>query len=109
MSCRRSFIELYTGLSGFVPITRWLPVYPYRKNLAADVIASICDAVVATPESITYANIAGLPGVSGELRVAFAYFVLEWHSLILCCAYVLLFAASSCACTWIDTLHVRHI
>ena len=45
---------------------RWLPHYNFYSNFASDLIASMCDAAVAAPESITYANIAGLPGVAGE-------------------------------------------
>ena len=59
----------WSRAAGYIPMLRWLPHYPWHRNLGADVIASLCDAAVAAPESVTYANIAGLPGVSGEAHI----------------------------------------
>jgi sulfate permease, SulP family len=53
-----------------VPITDWLPQYP-RANLRGDVIAGIALAGLIVPESMGYAEIAGLPPQAGLYATAF--------------------------------------
>jgi SulP family sulfate permease len=52
------------------PITEWLPTYP-RVDLRGDVIAGIALAGLLIPESMGYAEIAGLPPQAGMYATAF--------------------------------------
>jgi len=52
------------------PITEWLPNYP-RVGLRGDVIAGIALAGLLIPESMGYAEIAGLPPQAGMYATAF--------------------------------------
>ena len=47
------------------PVLRWLPTYDFYAHIAADCTAAIAEAVVAVPEAISYASIAGVPAVNG--------------------------------------------
>ncbi len=54
----------------FVPITEWLPQYP-RNYLRGDIIAGVALAGLLIPESMGYAEIAGLPPQAGLYATAF--------------------------------------
>ncbi|MGA9566379.1 MAG: SulP family inorganic anion transporter [Candidatus Korobacteraceae bacterium] len=54
----------------FLPITEWLPQYP-RNYLRGDIIAGIALAGLLIPESMGYAEIAGLPPQAGLYATAF--------------------------------------
>ncbi len=57
-----------------LPITDWLPQYP-RAYLRGDVIAGIALAGLLVPESMGYAEIAGLPPQAGLYATAFGLLV----------------------------------
>jgi SulP family sulfate permease len=50
-------------LTKLFPFLRWFP--PTRENLRADFIAGITIAMILVPQSMAYANLAGLPVVYG--------------------------------------------
>jgi sulfate transporter 4 len=52
-------------LETLLPIAGWLPKYEWRKNLGYDLMAGLAVGVMAVPQSFSYANLAGLPGVFG--------------------------------------------
>lgn len=56
--------------SKLIPIIDWLPRYP-RVNLRGDVIAGVALAGLLVPESMGYAEIAGLPPQAGLYATAF--------------------------------------
>jgi sulfate permease, SulP family len=63
-------------LTHAIPLVRWLPKYNIRSQLPGDIIASICLALLAAPEAIAYAIIAGLPpahGLYSAFVAPFAY------------------------------------
>ena len=49
------------GLSGHVPIVRWIGGYDWGKWLVVDLIAAVSVAALLIPESMGYAGVAGLP------------------------------------------------
>ena len=50
-------------LAKLFPFLRWFP--PSVSDLRADVIAGITIAMILVPQSMAYANLAGLPVVYG--------------------------------------------
>ncbi len=50
-----------SGIRRYVPILSWLPGYRQRGTFSADVVAGISVAALLIPESMGYAEIAGLP------------------------------------------------
>jgi MFS superfamily sulfate permease-like transporter len=44
---------------------RWLPKYQWRRDFASDCVAASAEVIIATPEAIAYASIAGLRGQNG--------------------------------------------
>lgn len=52
------------GLSRFLPILRWARHYP-RPFLRGDLIAGLTVAVMLIPQGMAYANLAGMPPVTG--------------------------------------------
>lgn len=52
------------GVGRFVPITHWLHHYP-RPALRGDVVAGLTVAVMLVPQGMAYANLAGMPPVTG--------------------------------------------
>jgi SulP family sulfate permease len=54
-----SFPALRT-LKRFLPFMAWLP-YVNRRTLRADALAGITVALVVIPQSLAYAQLAGLP------------------------------------------------
>ena len=52
-----------TGLQNFLPFLRWFPMT--RETLRADMISGITVALVLVPQSMAYAQLAGLPVVYG--------------------------------------------
>lgn len=52
-------------LNVFVPICEWLPKYDWKKYLLNDLLAGLAVGAMAVPQSFSYANLAGLPGVFG--------------------------------------------
>lgn len=53
-----------TRLGRLVPMTHWLRHYP-RPALRGDVIAGLTVAVMLVPQGMAYANLAGMPPVTG--------------------------------------------
>ena len=51
------------ALQGFLPFLRWFPLS--REGLRADVLAGITVALILIPQSMAYAQLAGLPVVYG--------------------------------------------
>lgn len=49
-----------TGLGRYLPFTRWLLHYN-RANLPSDLVAGIVTAIMLIPQSMAYAQLAGLP------------------------------------------------
>ena len=49
-----------TGLSRYMPFTRWLLHYR-RSDLPSDLVAGIVTAIMLIPQSMAYAQLAGLP------------------------------------------------
>jgi len=64
---------LYKKAKGIFPIITWLPEYLKNERkwemLQADVIAGITVGVMAIPQSMSYADIAGLPYVFGMYAI----------------------------------------
>ena len=58
------------GIARFVPMLRWLPRYGRVGNLRTDVIAGISVAALLIPESLGYAEIAGVPPEIGLYAAA---------------------------------------
>src|SRR5574341_229676 len=52
-----------TGLARFVPFLRWFP--PRPGALKADMVAGITVALVLIPQSMAYAQLAGMPAYYG--------------------------------------------
>ncbi|KAK9834603.1 hypothetical protein WJX74_005548 [Apatococcus lobatus] len=52
-------------ISVFIPAAGWLSKYKWDKWLTADLIAGITVGIMAVPEAISYANLAGLPSEFG--------------------------------------------
>ena len=50
-------------LSAWFPFCRWFPAS--RQSLRADLVAGITVAVILVPQSMAYAQLAGLPVVYG--------------------------------------------
>lgn len=53
-----------TGVARFVPILHWGRHYP-RPKLRGDVVAGLTVAVMLIPQGMAYANLAGMPPVTG--------------------------------------------
>jgi sulfate permease, SulP family len=53
-----------TGAARFVPILHWSRSYP-RPNLRGDLVAGLTVAVMLIPQGMAYANLAGMPPVTG--------------------------------------------
>lgn len=49
----------------FLPILTWLPSYPVRKYLFADVVSGLSTGVVQLPQGLAYALLAAVPPVYG--------------------------------------------
>jgi high affinity sulfate transporter 1 len=47
--------------TSFVPVTRWLPTYRWSSTLPADLLAGVAVAALLVPESMGYADVAGVP------------------------------------------------
>ena len=48
-------------LRSLLPITTWLPGYDWARDLRRDVVAGIAVAALLVPESMGYADVAGVP------------------------------------------------
>ena len=62
-----------------IPITKWLPNYPWANHLSYDFIAGLTVALTAIPQGIAYAVIAGLPpqyGLYAEVMPGLVYMFL---------------------------------
>ena len=64
--------EKPTGARRYMPIIGWLGSYKRKKNLTGDLIAGISVAALLIPESLGYAEIAGVPPEVG--LYAFSFF-----------------------------------
>ncbi|NTU82252.1 MAG: sulfate permease [Chloroflexales bacterium] len=53
-----------SGLGRYLPFTRWLLRYD-RANLPSDLVAGIVTAIMLIPQSMAYAQLAGLPPQTG--------------------------------------------
>ena len=65
------------GPGRYPPILEWLPHYKFEDNLMFDLIAGITVGVMAIPQSISYASIAGLPaqyGLYSDLQICYPIF-----------------------------------
>ncbi|GFR50731.1 hypothetical protein Agub_g12988 [Astrephomene gubernaculifera] len=61
-------VETYTWLDWlalFLPCVRWLRTYKIKEYLWADFVAGISVGFMVVPQSMSYANLAGLPSVIG--------------------------------------------
>lgn len=54
-----------SGIKRYLPILSWLPGYRQRGSFRSDVVAGISVAALLIPESMGYAEIAGLPSEVG--------------------------------------------
>lgn len=52
-------------LATLVPLTAWLPRYDWASDLRRDVVAGIAVAALLVPESMGYADVAGVPAEVG--------------------------------------------
>ncbi|MCC5953865.1 MAG: sulfate permease [Acidimicrobiia bacterium] len=52
------------GAARFLPVPRWVRGYP-RRLLRGDVVAGVTVAVMLVPQAMAYANLAGMPPVTG--------------------------------------------
>lgn len=65
-------------LARHVEIFRWLPKYDWREHLQKDLVAGLTVGVIAIPQSISYASVAGLPpqyGMYCALMGSLPYFI----------------------------------
>jgi hypothetical protein len=65
VSTRKVAVTAGKWLHHYLPFTRWLPRYPWRRDLYSDLVAAGAEVVIATPEAIAYASIAGLRAQNG--------------------------------------------
>ncbi|GBG32865.1 Sulfate transporter [Hondaea fermentalgiana] len=66
-----------TTRSGYPPIRTWLPKYKWAEDLPYDVAAGLTVGVMAIPQSLSYALIAGLPpayGLYSDLQICYPIF-----------------------------------
>jgi MFS superfamily sulfate permease-like transporter len=51
----------------FLPILQWLPEYPkdLSENLKGDLVAGLTVAVIAIPQTLSYASLASIPPIYG--------------------------------------------
>lgn len=56
---------LLRHLWSFITIKEWLPTYSWRHSLLRDCLAGITVGVIAVPQSMSYATVAGLPAKYG--------------------------------------------
>ncbi|MEW5297662.1 MAG: hypothetical protein WDW36_000857 [Sanguina aurantia] len=61
-SAGRSWLDYFAI---FLPFLRWVRTYKVREYLPNDIIAGLSVAFMAVPQSLSYANTAGLPAVFG--------------------------------------------
>ena len=52
--------NLISKAKNFFPIIQWLPTYD-KRNLRNDLLAGLTVGAVTVPESMAYADLAGLP------------------------------------------------
>ncbi|CAO1408164.1 unnamed protein product [Diamesa hyperborea] len=57
-------------LYDFVPVLKWIPEYPVKKNLIGDIISGITVAVMSIPQGLAYGLLAGVAPIVG-LYMAF--------------------------------------
>jgi len=58
-------------------IREWLPNYSFEKDFAFDCISGVTVGMMAIPQSISYASIAGLPaqyGLYSDLQIMYPIF-----------------------------------
>lgn len=67
-------MEVKDTISGFLPITQWLPECSW-KTAHADIIAGIALAGLLVPEGMAYAGIAGVPPQMGLYAALLGMFV----------------------------------
>lgn len=53
-----------------MPVLKWIPEYPVKKNLAGDIISGITVAVMSIPQGLAYGLLAGVAPIVG-LYMAF--------------------------------------
>lgn len=73
------------SLQSVVPITTWLPRYDWRRDLRRDVVAGVAVAALLVPESMGYADVAGVPaevGLYAALASVLAYAVFGRTSIL---------------------------
>ena len=63
MECSQKCVT--QSLVGCIPALTWLPRYSPRKDLITDVVAGLILAIVAVPQGMAYALLAGLPPIYG--------------------------------------------
>lgn len=65
-SLYKTFSSISTAfLRNFIPFLAWIPELRDKKVLKADIIAGTTVALVLVPQSLAYANLAGLPASYG--------------------------------------------
>jgi len=52
-------------LQHYVPILRWLPYYQPGMQVSRDIVAGLTVGVMAVPQALSYASVAGLPSQFG--------------------------------------------
>eukprot|EP00808_Paulinella_micropora_P029528 g37967.t1 len=75
-SCKASLSTLRRRMGYYIPVLGWLPHYSFRENFGYDFPAGLTAAVILVPQGITFAGLAGVPGVYGLYA---AFFPLIWY------------------------------
>lgn len=65
---------LLQKIYSFVPILYWLPRYNLKENLVNDVIAGVTCGIMAVPQGMAYASLAGVEPIYGLYSSFFAPF-----------------------------------
>ena len=53
--------QLWTFISALLPIVEWLPKYKVGRDLQRDFVAGVTVGIMAVPQAMSYATVAGLP------------------------------------------------
>lgn len=75
-SKRKPMVGVRNG-NNYFHISEWLPSYSFERNFKYDLISGITVGMMAIPQSISYATIAGLPaqyGLYSDLQVMYPIF-----------------------------------
>ncbi|XP_073398300.1 sulfate anion transporter 1 [Dendrobates tinctorius] len=77
--CTCNTRKVKKGITGFLPVIRWLPKYNIRENTWGDVMSGLIIGIILVPQAIAYCLLAGLKPIYGLYTSFFAnliYFIM---------------------------------